>query len=165
METAGSSTGGHGRLSSRSGDAGCSSSGLPDPGPRTRRPPGPQSPHGPGRARPPRRRRDHAPGGGEVSPDRPTGGMTATDTTVLLVEDDPLVRGFLADNLIADGYGVVGADTLREGLRLLEAGALDVAIVDVGLPDGSGLELVARVRATAGPASHVDPALPVLVLS
>jgi DNA-binding response OmpR family regulator len=91
--------------------------------------------------------------------------MTATDTTVLLVEDDPLVRGFLADNLIADGYGVVGADTLREGLRLLEAGALDVAIVDVGLPDGSGLELVARVRATAGPASHVDPALPVLVLS
>ena len=46
--------------------------------------------------------------------------MTATDPTVLLVEDDLLVRGFLADNLIADGFAVAAADTLREGLRLLE---------------------------------------------
>jgi DNA-binding response OmpR family regulator len=91
--------------------------------------------------------------------------MSATDPTVLLVEDDLLVRGFLADNLIADGFAVTGADTLREALRLLELEAPDVAIVDVGLPDGSGLELVARVRAAGGAASRVDPSLPVLVLS
>jgi DNA-binding response OmpR family regulator len=89
--------------------------------------------------------------------------MSATDPTVLLVEDDLLVRGFLADNLIADGFAVTGADCLREALRLLELEAPDVAIVDVGLPDGSGLELLARVRAADDP--RVDPALPVLVLS
>jgi len=89
--------------------------------------------------------------------------MSATDPTVLLVEDDPLVRGFLADNLIADGFAVTGADTLREALRRLELEPPDLAIVDVGLPDGSGLELLARVRAADHP--RVDPALPVLVLS
>ena len=91
--------------------------------------------------------------------------MTVPDPTVLLVEDDPLVRGFLADNLIADGFAVVGADTLAEGLRRLELAPVDLVIVDVGLPDGSGLELCARVRATGHAGARVDPALPVLVLS
>ena len=70
--------------------------------------------------------------------------MSASDPTVLLVEDDPLVRGFLADNLTADGYDVLVADTLHDALRLLEFAPPDVAIVDVGLPDGSGLDLIAR---------------------
>jgi DNA-binding response OmpR family regulator len=91
--------------------------------------------------------------------------MSATDPTVLLVEDDPLVRGFLADNLIADGFAVVGADSLGEALRRLEAAPPDVAVVDVGLPDGSGLELLARVRAAGSAGTRVDPALPLLVLS
>ena len=91
--------------------------------------------------------------------------MSAFEPTVLLVDDDPLVRGFLADNLIADGYVVTGADTLHEGLRLIELAPPDVAIVDVGLPDGSGLDLVTRVRAADEAVSRVDPALPLLVLS
>ena len=91
--------------------------------------------------------------------------MTVPDPTVLLVEDDPLVRGFLADNLIADGFAVVGADTLAEGLRRLELAPVDLVIVDVGLPDGSGLDLCARVRATGHAGARVDPALPMLVLS
>jgi DNA-binding response OmpR family regulator len=91
--------------------------------------------------------------------------MSATDPTVLLVDDDPLVRGFLADNLIADGFAVVAADTLGEALRRLELAPPDVAVVDVGLPDGSGLELVTRVRAAGRAGTRVDPALPVLVLS
>ena len=91
--------------------------------------------------------------------------MTAPDPTVLLVEDDPLVRGFLADNLIADGFAVVSAETLGEGLRRLGLAPPDLVIVDVGLPDGSGLELVARVRAAGRTGTRVDPSLPVLVLS
>ncbi len=91
--------------------------------------------------------------------------MSATDPTVLLVEDDPLVRGFLADNLIADGFAVVGAESLGEALRRLELAPPDVAVVDVCLPDGSGLELLARVRAAGTAGSRVDPALPMLVLS
>ena len=91
--------------------------------------------------------------------------MSAFEPTVLLVDDDPLVRGFLADNLIADGFSVIGAETLDEGLRRLELSNPDVAVIDVGLPDGSGLELIARVRAAGEAGSRLDPALPVLVLS
>jgi len=91
--------------------------------------------------------------------------MPATDPTVLLVDDDPLLRGFLADNLIADGFAVGSADSLADALRRIELAPPDVAVVDVGLPDGSGLELVARVRASGQAGTRVDPALPILVLS
>jgi DNA-binding response OmpR family regulator len=85
--------------------------------------------------------------------------------TLLLVEDDAGVRQFLAENLSADGYELVLAGTLREALRALERHRPDLALVDVGLPDGSGLELVRRVRAADGLASRVDPGLPLLILS
>jgi DNA-binding response OmpR family regulator len=85
--------------------------------------------------------------------------------TLLLVEDDPIVRTFLADNLTADGFAVLVADSLRDGLRLLEYDKPDLAIVDVGLPDGSGLELVARVRAADRVGTRLDPALPLVILS
>jgi DNA-binding response OmpR family regulator len=91
--------------------------------------------------------------------------MSASHPTVLLVDDDPLVRDFLSDNLIADGFAVVTADSLADGVRRLELAPPDVAVVDVGLPDGSGLELVARVRASGRAGTRLDPALPVLVLS
>ena len=90
--------------------------------------------------------------------------MTAS-ATLLLVEDDPVVRAFLADNLIADGYQVLTADTLADGLRLLEYKRPDLALVDVGLPDGSGLDLVTRVRAADRVATRLDPLLPLLIVS
>jgi DNA-binding response OmpR family regulator len=85
--------------------------------------------------------------------------------TILLVEDDPVLVTFLADNLAADGYEPVVAETVRDGLRELEYQRPDLAIVDLGLPDGSGLELIARVRAADGIASRVDPSVPLIVLS
>jgi DNA-binding response OmpR family regulator len=91
--------------------------------------------------------------------------MSADATTLLLVEDDPVLRTFLADHLTADGYRLVLADTLRDGLRELEYKRPDLAIVDLGLPDGSGLDLIGRVRAADGLASRLDPAVPVVVLS
>ena len=100
--------------------------------------------------------------GGEVSRGRPT---PLVPSTLLLVEDDPIVRTFLADNLTADGFRVLMADSLGEGLRVLEYEAPDLAVVDVGLPDGSGLDLVARVRGADGVASRLDPALPLVILS
>ena len=61
-------------------------------------------------------------------------------------------RTFLADNLTADGYDVLVADTARDALRLLERKYPDLALIDLGLPDGDGLALVERVRArTAWP--------------
>ena len=92
--------------------------------------------------------------------------MHASGTpTLLLVEDDPIVRTFLSDNLTADGFAVLVADTVRDGLRVLEYDKPDLAIVDVGLPDGSGLDLVARVRAADRVATRLDPALPLVILS
>jgi len=91
--------------------------------------------------------------------------MTVSDPTVLLVDDDPLLRGFLADNLIADGFAVVSAESLADALRRIELSPPDVVVIDVALPDGSGLDLVARVRGSAQAGTRVDPGLPMLVLS
>ena len=91
--------------------------------------------------------------------------MTDQRATLLIVEDDAATRTFLADNLTADGYELIVADTARDGLRLLETKAPDLAIVDVGLPDGSGLELIEKVRRADRTASRLDPAQPFLVIS
>src|SRR4051794_17542778 len=92
--------------------------------------------------------------------------MTADPSaTLLLLEDDPVVRTFLADNLTADGYELLVADTIADALRLLEYERPDVAVIDVGLPDGSGLDLLRRLRAADGVVSRLDPTLPVVVLS
>jgi DNA-binding response OmpR family regulator len=85
--------------------------------------------------------------------------------TILLVEDDPVLATFLADNLTADGYELIVAETVRDGLRELAYRRPDVAVVDLGLPDGSGLELIGRVRTADGVASRLDPTVPILVLS
>jgi DNA-binding response OmpR family regulator len=91
--------------------------------------------------------------------------MRPDTPTLLLVEDDPVLSTFLADNLTADGFELALADGLREGLRELELRRPALAIVDLGLPDGSGLELITRVRAADGVASRLDPLLPLVVLS
>src|SRR3954470_19933411 len=105
---------------------------------------------------------------GERTPQvRPRAAMSTADpaATILLVEDDAPTRTFLADNLTADGYEVLVADCAADGLRLLETKFPDVAIVDVGLPDTSGLELLRHVRDADGLASRANPAVPLLVLS
>jgi DNA-binding response OmpR family regulator len=105
--------------------------------------------------------------GGELFSAVPYLFMSAPDdpATVLLVEDDPVLRTFLADNLTADGFELVLAGCVRDGLRELEFKRPDLAIVDLGLPDGSGLDLIARVRAADGVASRLDPCVPLVVLS
>ena len=106
-------------------------------------------------------------GWGEFVAVRASAGMSTADpaATILLVEDDAPTRTFLADNLTADGYELLVADCARDGLRLLETKFPDVALVDLGLPDGSGLDIVRRVRASDGVASRIDPAVPLVVVS
>jgi DNA-binding response OmpR family regulator len=85
--------------------------------------------------------------------------------TILLVEDDIATRTFLADNLSADGYELLVADCVSDGLRLLERKFPDIALVDLGLPDASGYELLRRVRGADGVSSRLNPATPLIVLS
>lgn len=85
--------------------------------------------------------------------------------TVLIVEDDPLARNFLRDNLTVDGYEVLEAGTLGGARRLLTSSYIDVAVLDLGLPDGDGLALLSDLRGGERIAARVDPDLPVVVLS
>src|SRR5919107_3722271 len=91
--------------------------------------------------------------------------MTDDASTILVVEDDDATRTFLADNLSADGYDLLVADFAADGLRLLERKFPDLALVDLGLPDASGFELLRRVRSADGVASRVGPNTPPMVVS
>jgi DNA-binding response OmpR family regulator len=91
--------------------------------------------------------------------------MNKRSATILLVEDHQSTRTFLADNLTADGYEVIEADGVREACDLLDVTFPDLAIVDLGLPDGDGLELLAHVRTADRVAGRLDTDLPLLVLS
>lgn len=91
--------------------------------------------------------------------------MNDQRSTILVVEDDSQTRVFLADNLAADGYEPIPAETAREAVRMMETRYPDLAILDLTLPDRDGLELLRQVREADGIASRIDPGLPVLVLT
>lgn len=85
--------------------------------------------------------------------------------TILVVEDDPATRGFLADNLLADGFEAVAAGDVASAKRLLESAFPDLVLLDMTLPDGSGIEVLRTIRGADGIVAQVDPRTPVLVLS
>jgi DNA-binding response OmpR family regulator len=91
--------------------------------------------------------------------------MEPEQPTVLIVEDHTATRHFLADNLAADGYEPIEAATAAEGLRLIASGRAELAVIDLGLPDRDGLELLTEVRSSARRGGSRDAQLPVLILS
>ena len=64
---------------------------------------------------------------------------------ILVVENHPDTLFYLEMFLEEDGHTVESAITMREGLRRLEAGPVDLLICDIGLPDGTGWELLERL--------------------
>jgi len=66
--------------------------------------------------------------------------------TVLIVEDDPQIQRFLTAALESHDYEPVSADNGADGLRLATTRQPDVVIVDLGLPDMSGLDVIRRLR-------------------
>jgi DNA-binding response OmpR family regulator len=91
--------------------------------------------------------------------------MHQPGATIIVVEDHSATRTFLADNLTADGFELLEAGCAREALALMASTHLDLALIDLGLPDSDGLELVRAVRAADRAAGEIDPELPLLILS
>jgi DNA-binding response OmpR family regulator len=91
--------------------------------------------------------------------------MEPDQPTVLIVEDHTATRRFLADNLAADGFEPIEAGTAHEGLRLIGERSPELAVIDLGLPDRDGLELLTEVRASARRGGGLDSQLPVLILT
>jgi DNA-binding response OmpR family regulator len=106
----------------------------------------------------------HAGGRGEIVR-RSSSRRVDEQRLILVVEDDELTRGFLLDNLAADGFRVAGASGVGEGLRAIELRQPALVVLDIALEDGSGLGLLDRVRSADGLGSRIDPELPVIVLS
>src|SRR5215510_2037268 len=76
---------------------------------------------------------------------------------VLVIEDEPEIRRFLRASLADQGYRLVEAETGREGLQAAETRQPDLVILDLGLPDLDGLEVIGALRTWT--------AVPILVLS
>lgn len=65
---------------------------------------------------------------------------------ILLVEDDALLNRTLTYNLTEEGYQVTPASRYREAVQHIQATEFDLALLDVNLPDGSGLDLCQEIR-------------------
>ena len=87
------------------------------------------------------------------------------DSTVLVVDDEPRILSFLAENLRADDYTVLAAESGEEALEMLADTRPDLVLLDVVLPGISGLDLCRRLRAGDGVNDPWDPALPIIMLS
>jgi two-component system KDP operon response regulator KdpE len=68
---------------------------------------------------------------------------------VLIVEDEPQMRRFLATTLRAQGFAVTEAASAREGLVQTAGRNPDLILLDLGLPDGDGLEVTREIRRSA----------------
>ena len=82
----------------------------------------------------------------------------ATPLRVLVIEDDPAIRRFLRTSLTAQGYLVTDAEDGTAGLGQLRRSAVDILVLDLGLPDINGLDIIERVRGQGS-------AIPIVVLS
>jgi two-component system KDP operon response regulator KdpE len=65
---------------------------------------------------------------------------------ILVIEDEEVIQNFIATVLSSNGYRVVKAGSGQEGLSLILSHAPDVVLLDLGLPDLDGLEVLKSVR-------------------
>ncbi len=70
---------------------------------------------------------------------------------LLLVEDDTFLRDGLVQMFSQEGYAVTAQPTLRGAISAVSETQFDVIVLDIGLPDGSGLALCTRLRAENNP--------------
>jgi two-component system KDP operon response regulator KdpE len=83
--------------------------------------------------------------------------MTTHEATVLLVEDEPEIRRFLRTTLPVHGYRIHEATTGQQGVIEAKAWNPDLILLDLGLPDQNGVDVIRQIREWA--------TMPIIVLS
>ena len=78
-------------------------------------------------------------------------------TRILVIDDEPQIRKFMRIALAANGYEVIEAETAAQGIEAARGQQPDLLILDLGLPDLDGQEVISAVRESSD--------VPILVLS
>ena len=79
---------------------------------------------------------------------------------VLVVDDEPHIRRVLSSILGSQGFDVITASDGAEGLEAVEAGGVDLVILDLMMPGANGLEILSKIRTIPGQADT-----PVIILT
>jgi two-component system, OmpR family, KDP operon response regulator KdpE len=83
--------------------------------------------------------------------------MSANPPKILVVDDEPQIRRLLKTSLVPQKFEVAEASTAGAALKRLDAEEFDLVILDLGLPDRSGIEVIEEIRAGS--------TIPIIVLS
>jgi len=85
--------------------------------------------------------------------------------SIVVCEDDAMTLELLCEHLAADRFGVMPAPSASDALRLCRFNHPDLLLLDLSLPDASGLDVLREIRGADGVESRFDPELPVIVLT
>src|SRR5438105_2411844 len=69
-----------------------------------------------------------------------------SNAVILIIDDESQIRKLLTITLESNGYHIVEADTAKEGMVMAASKPPDLILLDLGLPDGSGHEVLKRLR-------------------
>jgi two-component system KDP operon response regulator KdpE len=83
--------------------------------------------------------------------------MSGTQPRILVVEDEDEIRRFVTQALAREGFDVIETGTLERGLIEAKARRPEMVVLDLGLPDGDGVDLIRQLRTWSN--------IPVLILS
>jgi len=84
---------------------------------------------------------------------------------VVVCEDDAATLELLCDHLQADRFEVYPAPSAADALRHCQYSNPDLLLLDLALPDASGLDVLRAIRSGEGSTSRFDPGLPVIILT
>ena len=84
---------------------------------------------------------------------------------VVVCEDDPPTLDLLCDHLLAERFEPFAAASAADALRLCHFKQPELLLLDLNLPDASGLDVLREIRASEGATGPYDPGLAVIVLS
>jgi len=83
--------------------------------------------------------------------------MSKTDPVIIIIEDDPAIRRFLHTSLSTQGFTVFEAETGKQGITEAGMRKPDLVVLDLGLPDMDGIDVIKALRAWSN--------VPIIVLS